>query len=69
MISSVRGLDQSGSYALRHGVRLQVQMSLWTREGSVESTPHPHQVSLLQPNYKIVEKIFYADTGIDFKKD
>lgn len=32
-----RGLDKSNSYALRHRVRLQVQRSLGTREGLIES--------------------------------
>ena len=48
MKSSVRGLDQSDSYALRHRVRLQVGMSSWTRQDPVESTsPPPSRLSFL----------------------
>lgn len=41
MKSSVRGLDQSNPYALRHRVRLQVRMCSWTRQDPVESTSPP----------------------------
>lgn len=45
---SVRGLDQSDSYALMHRVRPQVGMSSWTRQDPVESTsPPPSRLSFL----------------------